>query len=230
MMSDIFDQLSNEWWKIDGAFKALHSFNYVRVALVNDIVVNEIKRKKQQISLLDLGCGGGIFCEPLARVGYKVHGIDTNEKAIEIARHHSKKNGLDICYYNSEISLFDSKKKFDIITCMEVLEHTSDPNTIIGEVKKRLKPGGHFIGSTINKTIESYLFAIIIAENFLSLIPKGTHDWKSFITPNKLKKILLINGLSKFNKYGVSYNPLLNSWKFHNNCKINYLFSSKFEN
>ena len=218
-MSNIFDQLSNEWWKLDGAFKALHSFNYVRVALVNDIVVNQIKTEKQKISLLDLGCGGGIFCEPLARLGYQVHGIDTNDKAIEIARRHSKKNRLNICYYNS-----------DIITCMEVLEHTSDPNIIISEVKKRLKPGGYFIGSTINKTIKSYLFAITIAENFLSLIPKGTHDWQSFIRPNKLKKLLLFNGLSKFNKYGVSYNPFLNSWKYHNNSKVNYMFSSKFEN
>ena len=229
-MSNIFDKLSQEWWKLDGAFKALHSFNYARVTLINDIVKNEIKKKKKEISLLDVGCGGGIFCEPLARVGYQVHGIDTNDKAIKIAKHHSKKSRLNICYNNSEISLFDSKKKFDIITCMEVLEHTNDPNVIISEVKKRLKPGGYFIGSTINKTIESYLFAIIIAENFLSLIPKGTHDWKSFIRPNKLKKILLWNGLSQFNKYGVSYNPMLNNWKFHNSCQVNYMFSSKFEN
>ncbi len=229
-MSNLFNELSQEWWKLEGAFKALHSFNFVRVALVNNIIKENFKKKKGEITILDVGCGGGIFCEPLARIGYNVMGIDTSHSSIKIAKEHCKNSNLEITYHNADVSTLDPKKKFDLITCMEVLEHTSDPKKIIKNIRMRLKPNGYFVGSTINKTILSYLFAIKIAEDFLNLIPKGTHDWKSFIRPNSLKKMLMFNGLLKFKSYGVSYNPIINSWKFQKNCNVNYMFSATLEN
>ena len=223
---DIFDKLSNEWWDLNGAFKALHSYNFVRINYVKNMVFSKFKNSFENLNLLDVGCGGGIICEPLSRLGFKVTGIDGNKKAIEVAVNHSKKNNLTINYINSSIEKQKFKEKFNIITCMEVIEHVESLEKFIISLKKNLKPGGIIIGSTINKSLSSYVFAKFFAENVLKIVPQGTHQWRMFVKTNYLKKELFSNGFSNINFQGVIYNPLINKWKLVNSCKINYMFAA----
>ena len=223
---DIFDKLSNEWWDLNGAFKALHSYNFVRINYVKNMVYSKFKNSFENLNLLDVGCGGGIICEPLSRLGFKVTGIDGNKKAIEVAVNHSKKNNLTINYINSSIEKQKFKEKFNIITCMEVIEHVESLEKFIISLKKNLKPGGIIIGSTINKSLSSYVFAKFFAENVLKIVPQGTHQWRMFVKTNYLKKELFSNGFSNINFQGVIYNPLINKWKLVNSCKINYMFAA----
>ena len=223
---DIFDKLSNEWWDLNGAFKALHSYNFVRINYVKNMVFSKFKNSFENLNLLDVGCGGGIICEPLSRLGFKVTGIDGNKKAIEVAVNHSKKNNLTINYINSSIEKQKFKEKFNKITCMEVIEHVESLEKFIISLKKNLKPGGIIIGSTINKSLSSYIFAKFFAENVLKIVPQGTHQWRMFVKTNYLKKELFSNGFSNINFQGVIYNPLINKWKLVNSCKINYMFAA----
>ena len=218
--SRIFDKLSDEWWDENGSFKALHSFNLVRLEYLRK---NNLNKSLNGLSILDVGCGGGILCEPLSRLGAKVTGIDTNEKAIKVAKKHAKIKNLKINYINAELSNL-KKCSFDIITCMEVLEHVENVNQIISISNDILKKNGIFFGSTINKTFSSYLLAILFAENILQIVPRGTHEWKKFLKPNYVKKKFLENGFSDFQIQGVKYNPFKNKWSFSENTFINYMF------
>ena len=220
---NIFDKLSDEWWNETGSFEALHSFNPLRIKFILSSVGKSIKSLK----ILDIGCGGGILCEPLARLGAEVTGIDENEKAILVAKEHAKKMNLKINYKLGNISDISFQKKFDIITCMEVLEHVQNVDLLIKKSKEYLKIGGFFLGSTINQTITSYLAAIFIAENILKIVPKNTHEWSKFIRPNKLKKKLLIHEFSNIRFQGILYNFLMKKWNYINSEKINYLFASR---
>jgi 2-polyprenyl-6-hydroxyphenyl methylase/3-demethylubiquinone-9 3-methyltransferase len=223
MDDQIFTNLADDWWKEDGAFKALHSFNIIRLKFIKEKIR---KGSIKNFKILDVGCGGGILCEPLARLGMSVTGIDTNKKAINIAREHAKKKNLKINYHNVDITEVRANN-FDLITCMEVLEHVEDVNCIISRAKKILKKDGFFIGSTINRTFISYILAIFFAESVLKVVPKGTHEWNKLIKPNQLKKTFLKNKFSQFEVCGVTYNPLSNVWKFSDLKKVNYLFSAK---
>ena len=219
---DVFDQLSEQWWDENGAFKALHSFNILRLKYIkSSIPQNSLKNLK----ILDIGCGGGILCEPLARLGAKVTGIDTNKKAIDVAKKHAKKSDLKINYKNLDITKIQGQK-FNLITCMEVLEHMEYPAEIIAKSHELLEKNGIFLGSTINKTISSYVFAIIGAEKIAKLIPEGTHEWKKLIKPNYLKKLFFINNFHNFNKHGILYNPITNNWSYSIFSNINYFFSA----
>ena len=222
---NIFDELSSEWWNETGNFEALHSFNPIRIKFILNLIGKSIK----SLNILDIGCGGGILCEPLARLGANVTGIDENEKAISIAREHAKKMNLKINYKQSNITDISFQKKFDIITCMEVLEHVDSVDLLIKKSRESLNNGGFFVGSTINQTITSYLTAIFFAENILKIVPKNTHEWTKFIRPNKLKKLLLMNEFSNISFQGVLYNFIKKKWNYVNTEKINYLFSSKLE-
>ncbi len=218
--SELFDSLAEEWWNENGSFKALHSFNFVRLKYIR----KQIRRKSMKnLKILDIGCGGGLLCEPLKRLEANVTGIDTNRKAIDIAREHSLKNKLKIDYRNIDLDDLKSEK-FDLITCMEVLEHTSDVNKIVAKSKTLLKENGVFIGSTINKTLMSYILALFFAERILKIVPKGTHDWNKLIKPNYLKKIFIVNGFYNFEFCGVSYNPFRNLWRLCESSDINYMF------
>ena len=218
--SRIFDKLSDEWWDENGSFKALHSFNLVRLAFLKK---NNRNQSLNGLSILDVGCGGGILCEPLSRLGAKVTGIDTNEKAIKVAKEHARIKNLKINYINTDLSKV-KKYSFDIITCMEVLEHVENVNQIISISNDILKKNGIFFGSTINKTLTSYLLAILFAENVFQIVPRGTHEWKKFLKPNFVKKIFLENGFSDFQIQGVNYNPFKNKWSFSESTFINYMF------
>ena len=222
---NIFDELSNEWWNETGNFGALHSFNPIRIKFILNLIEKSIK----SLNILDIGCGGGILCEPLARLGANVTGIDENKKAILVAREHAKKMNLKINYKLGNITDINFQKKFDVITCMEVLEHVDSVDLLIKKSRESLINGGFFVGSTINQTITSYLTAIFLAENILRIVPKTTHEWTKFIKPNKLKKLLIMNEFSNIQFQGVFYNFLKKKWNFVNTEKINYLFSSKLE-
>ena len=219
---NVFDQLSEQWWDENGAFKALHSFNILRLKYIKSSMPNN---SLKNLKMLDIGCGGGILCEPLARLGAKVTGIDTNKKAIDVAKKHAKKSGLKINYKNLDLTKIQGQK-FNLITCMEVLEHMEYPAEIITKSNELLEKNGLFLGSTINKTISSYIFAIVGAEKIAKLIPKGTHEWKRLIKPNYLKKLFFLNNFHNFNKYGVLYNPITNTWSYSIFSNINYFFSA----
>ena len=225
----IFNANSGEWWIEDGAFKALHSFNLIRTKFLTDAIKSYPNKTLKNKKILDVGCGGGIFCEPLARLGADVTGIDTNKKAIQSASNHAKSEKLKIKYLNTDLANINNDNKFDIITCMEVLEHVDDVTAIIQDIKKKLKVNGLFIGSTINRTIISLVTAIFFAENILNLVPKGTHQWKRFIKPSYLKKNLIIENFNHIKFEGLFYNPLFNKWKFIKNKSVNYIFSAKLK-
>ena len=225
----IFDAMSNEWWDPNGAFKALHSFNLVRTKFLSDTLNHHSNKTLKGQKILDVGCGGGIFCEPLARLGADVTGIDTNKKAIQSAKDHAKSEKLKIKYLNTNLKNINSRTKFDIITCMEVLEHVDDIQLVIEYIKKNLKVNGLFIGSTINKTVFSYVAAIFIAENILNLVPKGTHQWEKFIKPTYLKKSLIYEKFENINFEGLIYNPILDKWKIIENKSVNYIFSASLK-
>lgn len=218
--SRLFDKLSDEWWNEDGSFKALHSFNLIRLEYIKK---NSPKNSLSGLSILDIGCGGGILCEPLSRLGAEVTGIDSNEKAIKVAKEHAKVKNLKINYINTELSKIE-RSSFDVITCMEVLEHVENVSRIISVSNNILKKNGVFFGSTINKTLFSYLFAILFAENVLQIVPKGTHTWKDFLKPNYVKKTFLENGFNDFQVQGVNYNPFKDRWSYSEKTFINYMF------
>ena len=218
--SRIFDKLSDEWWDENGSFKALHSFNLIRLDYLKK---NYLNKSLNGLRILDVGCGGGILCEPLSRLGADVTGIDTNEKAIKVAKEHAKIKNLKINYINAELSQVE-KCSFDIITCMEVLEHVENVNQIISISNNILRKNGFFFGSTINKTLTSYLLAILFAENVFQIVPRGTHEWKKFLKPNFVKKKFIENGFNDFQIQGVNYNPFKNRWSFSDKSFINYMF------
>ena len=220
--SRIFDKLSDEWWDENGSFKALHSFNLIRLDYLKK---NYLNKSLNGLRILDVGCGGGILCEPLSRLGADVTGIDTNEKAINVAKEHARIKNLKINYINSELSQVE-KCSFDIITCMEVLEHVENVNQIISISNNILRKNGFFFGSTINKTLTSYLLAILFAENVFQIVPRGTHEWKKFLKPNFVKKKFLENGFNNFQVQGVKYNPFKNRWSISERTFVNYMFYS----
>ena len=225
--NSIFDELATEWWKPNGSFRALHAFNFVRIKFIKDTLKKRSINSIRNLKILDIGCGGGILCEPLARLGAKVTGIDENKKAIEAAKKHSKKNKLKINYKVLSYDEIKLNEKFDVILSMEVLEHIDDIGILISNSKKLLKKNGIFLGSTINKTLSSYLLAIVFAENILRLVPKKTHIWSKFIKTNRIKKELILNNFTNINFQGVIYNPINKQWKTIKDCSVNYMFSSE---
>ena len=225
--NSIFDELATEWWKPDGSFRALHAFNFVRIKFIKDTLKKKSINSIKNLKILDIGCGGGILCEPLARLGAKVTGIDENKKAIEAAKKHSKKNKLKINYKVLSYDKIKLNEKFDVILSMEVLEHIDDIGILISNSKKLLKKNGIFLGSTINKTLSSYLLAIVFAENILRLVPKKTHIWSKFIKTNRIKKELILNNFKNIYFQGVIYNPINKQWKTIKDCSVNYMFASE---
>ena len=223
----LFNQLSDEWWNENGKFKILHQIKILRMAYILDQINNkEIKNLK----ILDVGCGGGIICEPLARLGAKVTGIDFAPNNIKAAKIHSKKNKLTINYVYKDIEKSKLNKKFDIVLMFEVLEHLDNWKKTIKNIKKNLNKNGIIIISTINRNLISKLFAINIAENILNWIPKGTHDYNKLIKPEELKKTLSKENLHFKNIKGLVFDPLNQEWKLSKNYMINYFCSASLIN
>ena len=222
-----FNQLSDEWWNENGKFKILHQIKSHRMSYILDQINN---RNIRNLKILDVGCGGGIICEPLARLGAKVTGIDFAPNNIIAAKIHSKKNKLKINYINKDIEKSKLDEKFDIILMFEVLEHLDNWKKTIKNIKKNLNKNGLIIISTINRNLLSKLFAINIAENILHWIPKGTHDYNKLIKPEELKKILLKEKFNFNNIKGLVFNPLNREWKLSKNYMINYFCTASLIN
>ena len=223
----LFNQLSDEWWNENGKFKILHQIKNHRMTYILDQIGN---RDIKNLKILDVGCGGGIICEPLARLGAKVTGMDFAPNNIIAAKIHSKKNKLKINYINKDIEKSKLDEKFDIILMFEVLEHLDDWKKTIKNMKKNLNNNGLIIISTINRNLLSKIFAINIAENILHWIPKGTHDYNKLIKPEELKRILLNEKFNFNNIKGLVFNPLNREWKLSKNYMINYFCTASLIN
>jgi len=222
-----FNQLSDEWWNENGKFKILHQIKSHRMTYILEQINN---RKIKNLKILDVGCGGGIICEPLARLGAKVTGIDFAPNNIKAAKIHSKKNKLKINYIYKDIEKSKLDEKFDLILMFEVLEHLDNWKKTIKNVKKNLNKNGIIIISTINRNLISKLFAIKVAENILNWIPKGTHDYNKLIKPEELKIILNKENLHFNNIKGLVFDPLNMQWKLSKNYTINYFCTANLIN
>jgi len=222
-----FSRLSEEWWDPLGKFKPLHKFNPIRIQYIKETIANHFNLNGQKkilngLTLLDVGCGGGLLSEPMCRLGAKVTGIDASKKNINIAKIHASKNNLKIKYILASPEKLKNGK-FDIILNMEIVEHVSDLNYFIKSCTKLLGKNGIMFVATINRTLKSYLFAIVGAEYILRWLPIGTHDWNSFVKPNELISISKKNNL-QFNKaVGIIYNPLLDKWNTGKDTSVNYI-------
>ncbi len=223
-----FSQMASEWWDPQGKFAPLHKFNPVRIKYIKENIISHynIKRESEPLKnlcILDIGCGGGLLSEPMSRLGAKVTGIDPSEKNIKIAKLHSKKNKLKINYICSSPEEINLNKKYDIILNMEVVEHVKNVDFFIKSSSKLLKKNGLMFVATLNKTLKSYIFAIIGAEYILRWLPIGTHDWEKFIKPSVLIDYGKTNSLKLSKLDGISFNPILHEWKITEDKSVNYI-------
>ena len=226
-----FSKMAAEWWDPSGKFKPLHKFNPIRIKYIKENIINsfKIKTKKKpldKINILDIGCGGGLLSEPMTRLGADVTGIDASIKNINIAKLHAKKNNLKINYLCSSPEKLKIQKKFDVILNMEIVEHVEDINFFINSCSKLLKKNGIMFVATLNKTLKSYMFAIIGAEYVLRWLPIGTHDWEKFVRPEDLKKILSKNNLKLEKLDGMNFNIIKDEWSVSSDTSINYIVKS----
>ena len=226
-----FSKMATEWWDPNGKFKPLHKFNPIRIRYIKENIIQNFKLKAkkrplQKINILDIGCGGGLLSEPMTRLGASVTGIDASDKNINIAKHHAKKNKLKINYICSSPEKLKIKKKFDVILNMEIVEHVDDINFFINSCSKLLKKNGLMFVATLNKTLKSYMFAIIGAEYVLRWLPIGTHDWEKFVKPEDLKNILHKNNLKLAKLDGMNFNIIKDEWSISSDTSINYITKS----
>ena len=226
-----FSKMAAEWWDPSGKFKPLHKFNPIRIQYIKENIISNFKLKIKKkpldkINILDIGCGGGLLSEPMTRLGANVTGIDASSKNINIAKLHAKKNKLKINYICSPPEKLKIKKKFDVILNMEIVEHVEDINFFINSCSKLLKKNGLMFIATLNKTLKSYMFAIIGAEYVLRWLPIGTHDWEKFVKPEDLKKILIKNNLKLEKLDGMNFNIIKDEWSVSSDTSINYIAKS----
>ena len=214
-----FSDLAHRWWDPSSEFRPLHEINPLRLEWINQRVPLSGK------NVIDVGCGGGILAESMAKKGAIVTGIDLSEKALKVADLHGLESGVSVRYKNipAEEMAEAEAGQYDVVTCMEMLEHVPDPSSIIRACTKLLKPGGHVFFSTLNRNVKSYLFAIFGAEYVLQLLPKGTHDYAKFITPAELSKDVRNAGLELNAMKGLSYNPLTKIYSLNNDTSVNYM-------
>ena len=225
---DKFSKLADEWWDPEGKFKPLHNFNPVRLRYIKDTIVKKFGNKSERlplkdIKILDIGCGGGLLSEPLSRLGATVTGIDASDRNIKIAKMHLKKSKLNIDYYCSSPEKFITKEKFDVVLNMEIVEHVENVDFFLLKSSELLKKNGLMFIATLNKTLKSYVFAIIGAEYILKWLPIGTHDWNKFLKPEDLIKICKNNSLNLNNLIGVKFDILKNEWIISEASSVNYL-------
>ena len=219
-----FDELAAKWWDMDGEFKPLHQINPLRVGFIKD------RCQLNGIKILDVGCGGGILAEALGSLGANVTGIDASENTIGVAKSHSKKVGSGVKFLQNTIEEFRSSnpdERFDVITCLEMLEHVPSPGNIIKICSKMLNDNGDIFFSTINRNPRSYVFAILGAEYILNLLPKGTHDYEKFIKPSELAKWIREAGLTTKETIGLSYNPITGNYWLGKDIQVNYMVHAK---
>ncbi len=223
-----FSQIAEEWWNPEGKFKPLHKFNPIRISYIKDNIIKTLKLKDkkkplEKVKILDIGCGGGLLSEPMSRLGADVVGIDASEKNIKIAKLHAKKNKLKIKYLCASPENFKIDTKFDVILNMEIIEHVEDVDFFLKSCSKLLKKKGIMFVATLNKTLKSYIFAILGAEYILHWLPIGTHDWTKFVEPNNLIQILKKYDLKLECLDGMKFNLLKDEWFLSSDKSINYI-------
>ena len=221
---DKFSQLAHRWWDPNSEFKPLHDINPLRLEWV-DKLCGGIAGKR----VVDVGCGGGILAESMAVKGANVTGIDLAEKPLKVARLHQLETGVQVDYRHiaAEALAEEQPESFDVITCMEMLEHVPDPVSILDACRRMAKPGGWVFLSTLNRNPKSYLFAIVGAEYVLNMLPKGTHDWGKFIKPHELASYARQVGLDPVELMGMTYNPFSKTYKLERDTDVNYLLACR---
>jgi 2-polyprenyl-6-hydroxyphenyl methylase/3-demethylubiquinone-9 3-methyltransferase len=229
-----FSAMAAEWWDPTGKFAPLHKFNPVRLAFIRDQAAGHLRRDPRGVrpfdglSLLDIGCGGGLLCEPMARLGFAVTGADASERNIGTARAHAAQTGLEIDYRATTAeALAMQGRQFDVVLNMEVVEHVADVPAYLAACTQLVRPGGLAFVATLNKTLKSLALAKIGAEYVLNWLPRGTHDWNRFIPPAELQVMLEQTGLTILKRQGVSFDPLRWEWRLSNDVDINYMLVAR---
>jgi 2-polyprenyl-6-hydroxyphenyl methylase/3-demethylubiquinone-9 3-methyltransferase len=229
-----FSKISDEWWDIKGKFSALHKINPIRVKFVIDKITshhnisNKYENLLHNINILDVGCGGGLLCEPLARLGANVTGIDADKKSLDVAISHAKDEILSINYTHLTLEeIIAEQKKYDVVIAMEVIEHVDNIEHFILQLSNIINPNGIIIFSSINRNIKSFLLAIIGAEYILRWVPTGTHNWNKFITPEELEGMLKTNNIEATETKGLVFNPIKYSWALSDDSTVNYIIVAK---
>ena len=225
-----FDRLAADWWDVRGPMAALHKFNPVRLAYIRDQAAALFERDPKKLDslkglrILDIGCGGGILSEPLARLGASMVGADPAEKNIAIARAHAESSGVEVDYRATTAeALAEADEKFDIVLAMEVVEHVVDVKEFVSVCASMVKPGGLLIAATLNRTLKSFALAIVGAEYVLRWLPRGTHQWDKFVTPQELERAFENAGLDVTGERGVVYNLLADRWQLSSDMDVNYM-------
>jgi len=230
-----FSKLAEDWWNPNGKFKALHLFNPTRIKFIKEKLISHYKcdvekqNPLEKINILDIGCGGGLLCEPLKRLGANVTGIDASINNIKAAKVHAKEMGLEINYIHCAPEKLKPKSKFDVILNMEIVEHVSNVDLFMESCSKLIKKNGVMFVATINKNLKSYIFAILGAEYILRWLPIGTHDWEKFLTPNELEIISKKNNFTIDELIGMKFNLLSKKWFKSKDSSVNYI-STFFKN
>ncbi|EGR0196236.1 bifunctional 2-polyprenyl-6-hydroxyphenol methylase/3-demethylubiquinol 3-O-methyltransferase UbiG [Vibrio alginolyticus] len=219
-----FEDMASRWWDLEGEFKPLHQINPLRLNYVLE-KANGLFGKRT----LDVGCGGGILAESMAKEGAIVTGLDMGKEPLEVARLHALETGTQLTYIQSTIEdhAIENAGTYDVVTCMEMLEHVPDPLSVIRSCAALVKPGGHVFFSTLNRNIKSYLFAIVGAEKLLKIVPEGTHEHDKFIKPAEMMKMIDQTDLTEMGITGLHYSPLNDSYKLGRNVDVNYIVHTK---
>lgn len=229
---DKFDALSQEWWDVNGKFKPLHQFNPVRLELIINYIKNYFSiinntNNLKGIKILDVGCGGGLISEPLARLGADITGIDASEKNIQAAKIHAKKNNIKINYIHGSPEQLNLKENFDVLLNLEIVEHVDNIELFLNSCRNLLKNNGIMFTATLNRTFSSFIKAIVGAEYVLRWLPVGTHDWNKFLKPEELEKMLETLEFSLLELKGLNFSLLTNKWFISNKTDVNYMMISK---
>ncbi|HSP48583.1 MAG TPA: bifunctional 2-polyprenyl-6-hydroxyphenol methylase/3-demethylubiquinol 3-O-methyltransferase UbiG [Pseudolabrys sp.] len=225
-----FSRHAADWWDAHGPMAALHKFNPVRLAYIRDKAAERFARDPKKLDclkglrMLDIGCGGGILSEPLARLGAQMVGADPSEENIAVASAHAQESGVAVDYRATTAEdLAAAKERFDVVLAMEVVEHVADIGAFVATCASMVKPGGLMIAATLNRTLKSFALAIVGAEYVLRWLPRGTHQWNKFVTPNELELAFERGGLQVIGERGVIYNPFADRWQLSSDMDVNYM-------
>lgn len=228
-----FSAMAEEWWDPAGKFKPIHALQPVRLAYIREQVLSRFGREGngmrpfEGLGLLDVGCGGGLLSEPMARLGARVTGIDAAEENLSIASAHAETSGLEIAYRATPVeALAESGETFDVVLAMEVVEHVEDVALFLESCARCVAPGGLIVLSTLNRTARAWALAVVGAEYVLGWLPRGTHDWKKFLTPEEIETMLRRSGLDPLGRAGMTYHPLAGEWRRSTDLGVNYMLAA----